>query len=113
MMNHLNANNSNSHRWGNTEDIPQLSTPVTPRKRVDDDKERLKFTEGSTCGCEQWCKEHNSSFGVCADGHSCVCRDEFIPYDSIGDACTCDQWCRTYAHKSGGICGDGYTCICS
>ncbi|CAF1093240.1 unnamed protein product [Adineta ricciae] len=113
MMNHRNANNSNSHRWGNTEDIPQLSTSAIPQKRFDDDKERSKFTEGSTCGCQQWCKERNSSFGVCADGHACVCRNEFIPYDSIGHACTCDQWCRTYAHKCGGICGDGYTCICS
>jgi hypothetical protein len=93
----------------------------------------LEFTEGNTCGCSEWCHNRNISYGVCGDGHTCICRMQPITKDIIGknnyiimnkklmlvmcvilgNKCTCDSWCQKQGHQNGGICGDGYTCICS
>lgn len=90
-----------------------------------------EFTEGTTCGCARWCQKRASPYGICGDGHTCICRESPIEKASVGmlfhrmfrtenssrsipgDGCTCDQWCRKHGHQKGGICGDGYTCICS
>lgn len=74
----------------------------------------LETTIGTTCGCAQWCKNHGGApYGVCGDGHTCICRHEPITKDSVGSGCTCEAWCRKSGYDNGGICGDGYTCICS
>ena len=73
----------------------------------------LEITIGSTCGCDKWCNEQGSQYGVCGDGPACICSQNPITKESIEMGCICDKWCRKYGHKNGGICGDGYTCICS
>lgn len=45
----------------------------------------LETTIGTTCGCAQWCKNHDDSpYGVCGDGHTCICRHEPITKDNVG-----------------------------
>jgi hypothetical protein len=90
----------------------------------------LEFTEGKTCGCAQWCNERGSRYGVCGNGHTCICTSQLTEKGSIGkrnfdligsindlsfigDSCRCDGWCRRRNYNNGGICGDGFTCICS
>ncbi|CAF4217114.1 unnamed protein product [Adineta steineri] len=70
------------------------------------------FIEGTTCGCAQWCCEQGAPFGVCGDGHQCVCTKTKATKEEIGHRCTCDAWCWNRDYNGGGVCGDGYTCIC-
>ncbi|UJR07422.1 hypothetical protein I4U23_011708 [Adineta vaga] len=71
------------------------------------------FTEGKTCGCAQWCRDRGLPFGVCGNGHTCICTDTKATKEQIGGGCTCDAWCRKRGHHDGGVCGDGHTCLCS
>ncbi|CAF1543921.1 unnamed protein product, partial [Adineta steineri] len=71
------------------------------------------FTEGTTCGCAKWCSEQGEPFGVCGNGHTCICTKTKATEEDIGNRCTCDAWCQKHGHRDGGVCGDGNTCICS
>ncbi|CAF3122936.1 unnamed protein product [Rotaria sp. Silwood2] len=76
----------------------------------------VKFTEGKTCGCAGWCRERGKTYGVCGNGHACICSMTELTKESIailGSGCTCDAWCRNRGYHKGGVCGDGYTCICA
>ena len=42
------------------------------------------FTEGKTCGCAQWCRERGSPFGVCGNGHTCICTRQELTKGQIG-----------------------------
>jgi hypothetical protein len=45
----------------------------------------LGFSEGKTCGCLQWCQEKDGKpYGVCGNGHTCICRSEPITRTSVG-----------------------------
>jgi hypothetical protein len=44
----------------------------------------LEFTEGNTCGCTKWCNQRGEKYGVCGDGHTCICKMEPITKDNIG-----------------------------
>ncbi|UJR07747.1 hypothetical protein I4U23_012031 [Adineta vaga] len=91
----------------------RLKMKEISNKSIAHSEEEKVFSQGLTCGCKQWCNERGEMYGVCGNGHVCICRNIPITDDYIGDGCTCNQWCRTHARKSGGICGDGDTCICS
>ena len=28
---------------------------------------------GGSCGCEAWCRKKGQQYGICGDGHTCVC----------------------------------------
>jgi hypothetical protein len=32
----------------------------------------LESTEAG-CGCNQWCSDHGYTWGICGDGHTCIC----------------------------------------
>jgi hypothetical protein len=44
----------------------------------------LEFTEGNECGCLRWCNERGSPYGLCGDGHICICTATPIDKDSLG-----------------------------
>ena len=27
----------------------------------------------SGCGCEAWCQKNGEKYGICGDGHTCIC----------------------------------------
>jgi len=64
----------------------------------------------SGCGCEAWCQKNGKQYGICGDGHTCICSS--TPITDPENGCGCRAWCQKRGHP-GGICGDGYTCICS
>ncbi|CAF4882008.1 unnamed protein product [Rotaria sp. Silwood1] len=72
-----------------------------------------EFTESKTCGCAGWCRERGKPYGVCGNGHTCICSMTELTKENIGSGCTCDAWCRNRGYHKGGVCGDGYTCICA
>lgn len=44
----------------------------------------LDYSEGTKCGCAQWCNEHGSRFGVCGSGHTCICKPHPIEKHTVG-----------------------------
>jgi len=70
---------------------------------------------GRSCGCQNWCQlNSNVQYGLCGDGHTCVCSSVPITYEMMAGwgYCGCNKWCQEDGFKDGGICGDGHTCIC-
>ncbi|CAF0815678.1 unnamed protein product [Didymodactylos carnosus] len=73
----------------------------------------LDLTEAA-CGCNKWCRDHDSKWGKCGDGHTCLCSNgsqEDMTNGQSANGCGCNKWCQDQGHKSG-KCGDGHTCIC-
>ncbi|CAF0924696.1 unnamed protein product [Rotaria sordida] len=69
----------------------------------------VRLIEGG-CGCEGWCQKNGKQYGICGDGHTCICSSK--PITDPEQGCGCGTWCRKEGY-AGGICGDGHTCICS
>jgi hypothetical protein len=30
------------------------------------------------CGCEAWCRKNGQQYGICGDGHTCICSSNPI-----------------------------------
>ncbi|CAF1496876.1 unnamed protein product, partial [Adineta steineri] len=59
------------------------------------------ISEGTTCGCAEWCQGGGSPFGVCSNGPTCFCTGTMVTKEEIGDRCTCDAWCWNRDYHGG------------
>jgi len=62
----------------------ETAQKLTTEAPVEVDQSSLEFTEGFECSCNQWCKENGSSYGICGDGHTCICGENPITKDNMG-----------------------------